>query len=232
MRTRTDVSLSALRGAVTPAVLALAVVASSACGGRDGGPNRVIDEYRAALDQQSYADAYELMSSDFRDQYTREEFVRMMNENAREAGETSEQLGRVRSRIEVTAELHYGIDERLALIQEDGQWRIASNPIQFYSQATARDALRSFLRAYRLQRWDVILRFVPNEYRERMDVETIRQQFEGEHKDEIAAVMRTLENHIDTPIIDKGNDARMPYGDRHEVTFVREDGLWKILDFE
>ena len=42
---------------------------------------------------------------------------------------------------------------------------IATNPLGFYDQSTPKAALRSFIRAYRLERWDIMLRFVPSSYR-------------------------------------------------------------------
>jgi len=36
----------------------------------------------------------------------------------------------------------------------------------------------------------------------------------------------------DEPIIERGNDARMGYGDRFEVKFVKEDGVWKLKDLD
>jgi hypothetical protein len=156
----------------------------------------------------------------------------MMKENPKEVAETVDQLGRTRTSVVIHAELRYGSGERMRLLREGGDWHVATNPIQFYSQATARDALRSFLRAYRLKRWDIMLRFVPNQYRERMNADTLRRQFEGEDAAEMSERMKALEANIDAPISDKGDEARMPYGDRHEVTFVREDGLWKLQDLD
>ena len=33
-------------------------------------------------------------------------------------------------------------------------------------------------------------------------------------------------------LIERGNDARMSYGDRFNVPFVKEDGLWKLKDLD
>jgi hypothetical protein len=223
-----------LRARAGRAVLALLVVASVApgCGGKPPGPEGTLETYRAALASKDYAAAYDLMSSDFRDRHSRDEFVRMMKENPREVADTAEQLGRNRESVVIHAELRYGLGERMRLVREGGGWRLQTNPIEFYSQDTPRDALRSFVRAHRLKRWDVLLRFVPNQYRERMSEDTLRRQFEGEQAEEMAERMKALEANIDAPITDKGDEARMPYGDRHEVRFVREDGLWKLQDLD
>ncbi|ACY16467.1 hypothetical protein Hoch_3968 [Haliangium ochraceum DSM 14365] len=202
------------------------------CGGAGQGPEATLDAYRTALVNKEYGTAYELMSAEFRARHTRQEFEQMVADNADEVRDTVAQLGRGRESVTVQAEVRYGLGEELRMRREADEWRLVSNPLEFYSQATPRDALRSFLRAYRLERWGIMLRFVPERYRERMDAEVLAQQFQGERSEDSAELMRALEANIDAPITDKGDEARMPYGDRHEVTFVREGGQWKILDFD
>ena len=102
----------------------------------------------------------------------------------------------------------------------------------FYDQSSPKAALRSFLRAYRLERWDVMLRFVPNQYREKMDAAKMKAQFAGPSKEQMDTLMNTLEANVDEPITERGNDARMSYGDRFEVKFVKEDGVWKLKDLD
>jgi len=203
-----------------------------ACAGRGGGPSSALDRYSTALRDKDYGAAYELMSSSFRAKVSRDEFVRMMRENAREVQETASRLGGNRRRIEVSAEFEYGLGDTMRLVQEGGRWRIASNPLAFYDQTTPRAALRSFLRAYRLERWDVMLRFVPDKYREKMDGGKMREQFQGAARQQMEIMMNMLEANVDAPIVEKGNEARMAYGERYEVKFVREDGLWKLRDLD
>jgi hypothetical protein len=209
-------------------LLLVAVSAAIGCGGAGGNPSGTLDRYAAALERKDWSAAYDMMSESYRSKVPREEFARMMADSRAEVKETSRRL-RGNRRIEQNAELRFGLGDTVRLINEDGRWRIASNPVLFYSHASPRDALRSFLRAYRLERWDVMLRFIPDSYREKMTVDTLRKQFSD---DEVASMMNMLESNLDAEIDDKGNQARMPYGDRFEVAFVREDGLWKIDDLD
>ena len=71
------------------------------------------------------------------------------------------------------------------------------------------------------------MRFVPNAYREKMDVAKMKAQFTGPSKDQMESLINTIEANIDEPIIERGNDARMSYGDRFNVQFVKEDGAWR-----
>ena len=77
-----------------------------------------------------------------------------------------------------------------------------------------------------------MLHFVPNQWREKMDVAKLKAQFTGPSKDQMETLMNTLEANVDEPIVERGNDARMAYGDRFEVKFVKEDGVWKLKDLD
>lgn len=219
-----------MRAVSISAVLALVVVCG-ACS-RNKGPSQTLDKYGRALKDRDYASAYELMSSSFRGKVSREDYIRMMRDNPKEVDETADRLRGKKGNLEVTAEFEYGLGDRMLLVQEDGKWRIAANPLGFYDQSTPRNALRSFLRAYHLERWDVMLRFVPNAYREKMDANKMREQFTGPSKEQMENLIRTLEANVDEPIIERGNDAKMNYGDRFKVEFTKEDGAWKLKDLD
>ena len=45
-------------------------------------------------------------------------------------------------------------------------------------------------------------------------------------------LINTLEANVDEPINERGNDARMSYGDRYTVQFLKEDGAWKLKDLD
>ncbi len=210
---------------------ALALAAGAGCGGRTP-PGAALDRYASALRARNYDAAYQLMSSRFRATTSRDEFVAMLRDNPREVADTADRLGSRRRRLEVSAELRYGRGDTLALTEEDGQWRIATNPLAFYDQSSPRAALRSFLRAFRLERWDVILRFVPRDYAELMTVDKVKQQFTGERREEMAQLVNQLEANIDEPIEEQGNEAHLRYGAGLEVKFVREDGRWRLRDLD
>ena len=213
-------------------VLAALLCGAPACHSSKSAATGALDRYAAALRDRRYEEAYELMSSSFKAKHSREEFVEMMNESPREVGETARRLDKKPSRMEISAEFEYGLGDTMRLVQEGGSWKIASNPLAFYDQSTPRAALRSFIRGYRLERWDVMLRFVPDKYREKMDVQKMKTQFQGANHEQMEVLMNMIEANIDEPIDVKGNEARMSYGERNEVKFVREDGAWKIKDLD
>jgi hypothetical protein len=203
----------------------------AACGGSTG-PTQTLDKYGRALKNHDFGQAYDLMSSSFRSKVSREDYVRMMRDNPREVDETADRLRGKHGSLEVSAEFEYGLGDQMRLVQEGGRWKIANNPLGFYDQSTPKSTLRSFIRAFRLERWDIMLRFVPNQYREKMDAAKMKAQFTGPSKEQMETLMNTLEANVDEPIIERGNDARMSYGDRYEVKFIKEDGVWKLKDLD
>jgi len=211
--------------------LTLAAASASACGPGTG-PNHTLDRYGVALKNHDFSAAYDLMSSSFRGKVSRDDYVRMMRDNGREVNETADRLRGKKGSMEVSAEFEYGLGDTMRLVQEDGQWRIATNPLGFYDQSTPKAALRSFIRAYRLERWEVMLRFVPNSYREKMNATKMQAQFTGPSREQMENLINTLEANVDEPIVERGNDARMGYGDRYTVQFLKEDGAWKLKDLD
>jgi hypothetical protein len=213
-------------------ILAVAVLCGG-CGARQPAPIETLHGYSAALRAKDYSAAYDMMSESYQAKHSRDEFVRMMKQSSAEAGDTAQFLSGTYDAQEISAEVTYGVADSIKLVQEHGEWRIASNPLAFYAQSTPREALRSFVRAYKLKRWDVMLRFVPTKWREQMSLDKMREQFDSKQThDDIERMMNMIEANLDEPITDKGNEARMPYGDRYEVKFVLEDGNWKIQDLD
>ena len=205
----------------------------AACNGSRTAPVSALDRYASALRAKNYDAAYELMSSEYRARVGKDEFVRMLRDNPREVDDTAVRLGSRKRRLQVTADLAYGLGDSLHLVEESGGWRIADNPLAFYDQSTPRSALRSFVRAFRLERWDVMLRFVPKAYVDLMDADKMRGQFTGERKDQMAQLMNALEANVDQAIEELGPaEARMRYGAGMQVTFVREDGRWRLKDLQ
>jgi hypothetical protein len=210
-------------------LVAMQLCALAACGGGAQSPKAALHEYAQALREQQPERAYELMSSEFRAQHTLDEFRLMLKDNQEEAQQTADRLALDSSQVAISAEFEYGDAERMRLVKEDGAWHLATNPLDFYSQKTPREAVRSFVRAYHLKRWEVMLRFIPTTYRERMTVDMVKMQFEGPEKEKMADTMEVLRVNLGEVSADipQGNQARLRY-DTYEVELVREQGLWKI----
>jgi len=204
-----------------------------ACGGTSPGrtPDAAIAAFARALDRGRYQEAYALMSRAYRRQVPLDEFVRHLEDHPEEAHEAATALGRPDGPAEQTAVVHFSDGDRVALRRSpDGRWRITSNLVDFYDQSTPRAALRSFVRAMERQRYDVVLRMVPEADREGMSEEQMREAWSDEGREEIERLLENLRASLDAPIEQVGDRATMPYGDRFTAQLVREDGVWKVED--
>jgi hypothetical protein len=208
------------------------VVLSAGCGAGTGSdtPETTVATFAGALREGRYEDAYELMSRSYQRRVTLEEFRRRLTDNPEEAREAAEALARPDGPPEETAVVTYADGEQVQMVRESGDWRIATNIVDFYDQSTPRATLRSFLRAMERERYDVVMRFVPNADREGMTVERMREAWSGEGREEIERLLANLRANLDAPIEEVGDRATMPYGERFTAEFVREDGVWKVED--
>lgn len=200
------------------------------CAGAATSPNDTLREYTDAAARGDCHTAYSLMSSEYRAETARDDFCEAMRENPTEFREAIVALRRVSGDPEIVARVRYGLGDEISFVMDDGGWRIDSPVLDFYRQTTPREALRSFVRAIERRRYDVILQFVPNEYRERMSADGLRELWEGSKREEIQQMLENLRASLDEPIEETGDRATMQYMDRFTCRFVREDGAWRIED--
>jgi hypothetical protein len=224
---------------VTPtraAAAAVLVVGAAACARRTPGPADTLAAFGAAVERQDTAAAYALTSKDFRARVPLEAFRAELDAGGAETRAVGRNLrteaGRGRMKIEVQLPPSSDLDvgQPIVLVEEDGSWRVEGHPLEAWSQATPRAALRSFVRALEQHRYDVVLRLCPTRHRVGLSIESLRVAWEGDQREENARLLARLRAAIRAPIIEAGDEAHMPYGDRSEVRFVREDGRWKIED--
>jgi hypothetical protein len=200
------------------------------CSGAAPGPRDTLHSYVDAANRGDCRSTYSMMSEEYRAETTQDDFCAAMRDNPTEFRETVSVLEQVAGEPEIVARLRYGLGDEISFVMENGQWRIDSPVLDFYRQGTPREALRSFVRAIERQRYDIVLRFVPEEYRERMSAEGLRELWEGEKREEIQQLLENLRASLDEPIEEVGDRATMQYMDRYTCRFVREAGLWRIED--
>lgn len=193
-------------------------------------PQQVLKEYVAALKAGDHDRAYGMTSVSFRKRHSRKEFSRLLKQNKSGLKESLRLLSGGAIKTQVQAVVNYGAGETLKLEVEKGRWMIASDPSDLYSQSTPQDALRSFVRAIERKRYDIVLRFVPAKWADSMTVEKLKKQWEGGQRGEVTALLKLLRENLKAPIHHSGDRASMPYGEKSEVRFVLEEGVWKIED--
>jgi hypothetical protein len=216
---------------VGPAVLCAALLAG--CGGAvERAPGLVVGDFAQALEDGRAEDAYALMSSGYRRRVSLEEFRRHLAESPAEAREAAASLSQQDGPAAQSARVTLADGDSVELVRDGASWRIATNLADFYDASTPRAALRSFVRAMERERYDVVLRFVPEADREGMTPERMRTSFGGEGREEIARLLLELRAGLEAPLEEIGDHATLRYGEgnRRTARLLREGGTWKIED--
>lgn len=215
--------------------LALAICLTIACGSSRPQaltPEQTVTAFARALSEGKLEAAYALMSDDYKARVSLEAWKKQLGENAQEVFEVSNTLSRVRGPAREEAVLRHGEDGELRLRKVGDRWLVTTDVVNFYDQSTPRAAIAAFVRALSRQRYDILMRLVPNADKEGMTTERMQAAWSGEAREEVERMLESLRTHLDAPIEVVGNHATMPYGDHARVQLVREDGVWKVEDPE
>ncbi len=221
------------RGIMTFRAASAAFLLTAACasGAADKSPQGALDAYSQALAEGRSRDAYALLSAEAKKDIPYDSFQRILRENPEEIRQLSRSLRQRSAPPRVTAVVTAPGGESLLLVLEDGAWRVDGSAIDLYGQATPKEALRAFVRAFRNRRYDVLLRFVPDAEREGLGVEELKRAWEGEEKKELDALVAGVEAGLGTEKLEvTGDRATMAFGAGGTVELVRERGVWKVED--
>jgi len=192
-------------------------------------PTETLREYARALEEGRVHAAYALLSDEAKKSITFEAFRRMIEENSEEVLDIARALNRPAGAPLVTATVTAPDGEELVLIYEDGRWRVDASGIDLYSQSTPRAAVTAFIRAFENQRFDVLMRFVPESKLEGLDAAKLKKAWAGEQKEEMQRLTQALKAALPTAKIERiGARATMAYGAGGTVEMVNEAGVWKI----
>jgi hypothetical protein len=209
---------------------------ASACGGGAGSdPDRVLREYSLAVEGGRAREAYELLSTESKKSISFEQFQRILKENPEEARELAQSLRRPQvgpPRVTATVTGPDG-ESSILLVYEQGQWRVDASAVDLYSQRTPEAAVRAFLRAYENKRFDVLLKFVPEDQREGLTPAELKKAWEGEEKADMDRLTGALKASLPTAKVELfGDRATLAFGAGGSVELVREQGVWKIEDLK
>jgi hypothetical protein len=214
--------------------LVVVALAFAGCGGSKPAedPSSVLHSYARALEDGRAEDAYRLLSDEARRGVSLEAFRRMVKDNPEEVREIGRSLSRPTAAPVVAATISGPGGQELQLVLENGKWKVEATAIDLYAQDTPRHAVQGFVRALERKRYDVILRYVPDQHKEGLDAVKLKDSWEGHDKEEMEQVLSALKQALPSATIEEtGERASMPYG-AGTMQLVREHGLWKIEDFD
>lgn len=199
----------------------------------DSTPAGTVAAYAEAIQRGDSAQAHSLMSESQAARIAPEALLEQWQQYPDEA----QSMARALQGPAVTTEerarvvLRNGSEVELTRDASGGGWRILRPSALLYDQSTPRAALRSFVWALRHERWQVLLRLMPETARGDMTAAELGEHL-SQQQQEYQRMLALLETSLDRPIEQVGERATMPYGDRFAVRFVREGELWKIEDPE
>lgn len=220
------------------AFFVLALLAA-ACQPAMPSPNQALRDYAKAVQDGRYEEAYAQLSTEAKRSMSIDAFRRLAKENRADVLEMAQSLARPTTDpiVTATAKLPQGDDVRLVF--EHGRWRVDGESLDLYGQATPRQAVKAFLRAFERGRYDLLVRFVPDAKRldeqgnVMLDEGALRTSWEGPQKDDMLRVTQGLRAALGSAPIEEQNDhATMPYGQHATLALVKEHGLWKIDTFD
>jgi hypothetical protein len=225
--------VSGRRPSLTSAFASLWVAAAIAgCATHATGPGDTLAAFGAALERKDFDAAYALTSSAYRARVPLVAFRASLDEGGADTQALGRELRADVAHKPARVELEVDPGRTVTLVEEGGAWRVDGPSIEPWSQRTPRAALRSFVRALDLRRYDVVLRLAPIQQRGALTTDGLRAYWEGARKADNDQLLARLRAARGAPIVETGDEARMPYGERAEVHFTREDGLWKIEDLD
>jgi hypothetical protein len=193
-------------------------------------PEATLDALADALEARDAAAAYALMSRSYRAQVPFETFRARVEHPDDDSVAVIAALREHDGPAEIEAHVTLEGGEVVVLHAEGGTFHVESDVVDYYSQASPRLALRSFVRAAEHQRYDVLLRLMPRRDREGFTEESLRVTWteQAERMDRIVGVLRAalrapIEVSFDRAVLD---------GEGAHAIFVLEGDAWVIEDPE
>jgi hypothetical protein len=143
----------------------------------------------------------------------------------------SRRLGKPEA-IRPTATIFVASDQPVEVTWTGQVWVFTEDPTMVYDQSSPRAALRSLVRASRLQRWDVLLGLAPERYRLGLAEEDLRRAWsEGEYAAALQTSRDRLAQHLGDPIVADAHEAVLELGDGDAAHLEREGSRWVVVDF-
>jgi hypothetical protein len=205
-----------------------------ACGATQTSPKDALRAYADALADGRADDAWNMLSDETKKTITKERFREIVKRNRAEALEIGKSLARDPGDPHVTAKVPLKNGDEVTLVYEDGKWRVDAAALDFYSQATPKQAILGFIRAFKKKRWDVLLKYTPDAHRDGLTADRLAQAWaDGKPEgDALRQRLEEIEQAMPTAQIEETGDRAtlVSPGGSTSVTFLREHGAWKVED--
>lgn len=214
------------------ALAACALSLELGCSQPHQAPRKAVGAYASALRRGEPKRAYRWLSAQARSQLTEAGFVDLYETHREAFLDLAQRLSKPSGPAELAASVRLPDGAELELVFEEGQWRVLAESLQLYRQDTPLEALRTFVRAYDRQRYDILLLLAPEATRAQTTEQELREAWEGEEQPTLQRIVIALRAGLQTAQVEAvGRRATVRYGTASVAQLVREGGDWKIEDF-
>ncbi len=210
-----------------PAVVLFAAIAAG-CAHQAEAPSATLAAFGAALERGDYRAAYALTSAAYRTRTPYDAFAAGMAADAAGAKAFGQRAVAAAPRVAPRVDIPVDLGDTVPLVLEQGRWRVDGPTFDPWGQGTPRAALRTFVRALEAKRYDVLLRLSPRRYRGGLTADRLRRYWEEERREDGPALLARLRAGLAAPLVETGDEARLPLGLEREARLIREDGLWRV----
>lgn len=198
----------------------VALLSVIACGPRPiPDPRVAAQQWADAVERGDGAAAYELLTAEARRAQGRKGVAELLARHREELKAAAQATASRQARLETLAELSLPHDSAAKIVVEDGQFRVAAAGAFPAAASTPLDALRELREVLARRSFSGLLRVLSRE--------TALALSDG-----VEELVGALDEPSALEIAVDGRRAiaRLPGG--HQVELVREDGVWRVKDFD
>jgi hypothetical protein len=149
----------------------------------------------------------------------RQGVARLLRENQKELLAHAESAAAANARLDATVEVAYADDRRARVVLEDGRFHVAAAGALPAAASNPTDALRELREVLARRSFDGLLRVLTRD-----TAQSLESSLQG-----LADALEEPST-LDIQVEGRRALARLPGG--HTVTLEREDGVWRIKDFD
>ncbi len=182
-------------------------------------PKEAVAEYRAALERGDAARLHGLLSAEARAELTQDEVRALLQESKAELAARSKALSQPSAQTRTVARVRYPDGEWATLDMEQGVFRLRSAAALPAGARTPAEALAELRRALSRRSYPALVRVLSAESR-------------GGLEEQLSSLVLALEQPDALDIQADGDRATVNTPGGHRIELVREDGVWRVRDFE
>jgi len=222
------------------AIIHVSVLFAISCGGAASGLEGDLRQIEDLLKNKDCKGLYGHLSKTGREQIKEEQFIEACKQESPEfknlltALKDSRKDKREKKKkklvVDYSASVTLKDGKVVEMVFEEGQWKIDSGLTEFYPQTTPKEALESFILAFRAKRWDVLARLMPSQYASQDDAKILEKHWSSpEAREQMEQILTVLADHLKDEIKVEGNRAILEFAPQHTVELLKERGVWTVV---